>query len=255
VSSTTKIAAGIFAVFVVLFGLAYLLWLKPGTGSGEGDPAAALSEPTPVPEPTPSLQERLSERLKGTTLATSDAVVRELVSQLSARPELAVWMVNDDLVRRFVASVNNIADGTSPRQHGEFLRPEQKFEAKQGPTGLVIDPASYQRYDSVAQVFASLDTQGMVVLYRELRPLIDDAYAEIAQPGSRFDDRLERAIDELLAVPVVEGDIRLTEKVVTYTYADPSLEGLSPAQRQLLRMGPDNVRTIQAKLREFRSAL
>jgi hypothetical protein len=35
-----------------------------------------------------------------------------------------------------------------------------------------------------------------------------------------------------------------------YTYANPSLEELTPAQRQFLRMGPRNVRIVKAKLRE-----
>ncbi len=40
-----------------------------------------------------------------------------------------------------------------------------------------------------------------------------------------------------------------------YEYADRTLEALTPAQKQLLRMGPANVARIQAKLREFQAAL
>lgn len=36
---------------------------------------------------------------------------------------------------------------------------------------------------------------------------------------------------------------------------DPDLENLSLAQKHLLRMGQDNVRTIQAKLREMAQTL
>jgi hypothetical protein len=42
---------------------------------------------------------------------------------------------------------------------------------------------------------------------------------------------------------------------VTYEFADPEIEELSAAQRQLLRFGPDNVTTIQQKLSEIRAAL
>jgi hypothetical protein len=38
---------------------------------------------------------------------------------------------------------------------------------------------------------------------------------------------------------------------VSYKYDDPKLEALTLAQKQLLRMGPRNVRLIQAKLREM----
>jgi hypothetical protein len=44
-------------------------------------------------------------------------------------------------------------------------------------------------------------------------------------------------------------------KGALYVYTAPELEGLSRAQKHLLRMGPGNVRVIQAKLRELRTAL
>src|SRR5438094_562357 len=56
-------------------------------------------------------------------------------------------------------------------------------------------------------------------------------------------------------VAVVEGDVELTPKVSTYAFADPALEGLSPAQKHLLRMGPKNERAIQAELRALATAL
>jgi hypothetical protein len=209
-----------------------------------------------VPEPTPTLEERLSSRLSGTTLATSDAVVRELAAEISSHPKLAAWLVNEDLIRRFVASVDNIASGVSPQAHLDFLRPKEGFEVDERRNGvLVIEPDSYGRYDLVAQVFASLDTEGTVALYRELEPLIDEAYAEIGPAGADFDDRLNRAFDLLLAVPVLEGDAEVEQLIVTYAWADDELESLAAAQRHFLRMGPDNVSLIQGKLGEFRAAL
>ena len=45
--------------------------------------------------------------------------------------------------------------------------------------------------------------------------------------------------------------MRLVRPVVMFEYADPQLESLSAVQKQLLRMGPDNSRAIQAKLGEM----
>ncbi len=250
-SDTSKLAPGIFVALLAIVVIAAIFATRGCRGGGDEVEEVAVIEVEPTALPTPSLQERLSQRLRGTTLNTSDAVVSELVSALSARPELAAWLVNEDLVRRFVASVNNIADGKNPRQNLEFLRPDESFQAIERGGRLVIDPASYRRYDSMVAVFGSLDTEGTAALYAELAPLIDDAYAEIAPPGSRFGDQLEEAFDELLRVPVLSGDVEVQQKVLTFAYSDVELEGLSPAQRQLLRMGPDNVRAVQAKLREL----
>lgn len=251
--SSTKTYVVIGAVLVVV--VAVIGWF--GLRSVD-EPVQQMVEevvPTPVPEPTPTLADRLSERLQGTTLKTSDVVVRDLVAELSSRPELVAWLANEDLVRRFVAAVDNTANGISPTSQLEFLRPKGSFKVVEKGDEIVIDPESYTRYDLITQVFISLDTEGTAALYRELEPLIDDAFAEISPPGSSFSDRLDAAFDHLLAVAPPTGQPQLKRKVVTYVYVDESLEGLSGAQRQLLRMGPDNLLLVKAKLRELKAGL
>ena len=92
---------GIFIALLVIVIVAVVWWLRPG-GGGEPVETVAVATPAPEPPPTPGLEDRLSLRLAGTTLSTSDAVVRELAAGLSANPKLAAWLVNEDLVRRFV---------------------------------------------------------------------------------------------------------------------------------------------------------
>jgi hypothetical protein len=59
----------------------------------------------------------------------------------------------------------------------------------------------------------------------------------------------------LLSTPTVDGSERLKPKGIGYGYADERLESLTPAQKQLLRMGPRNVRVIKTKLRDIALAL
>jgi hypothetical protein len=245
-SSTTKVIVAVFAVLLVAV-VAGVIWVRSTATTPEPDLAVAPATPLPEPSPTPSLAERLSERLAGTTLA--------LVGQLSSRPALAKWLANEDLVRRFVAAVDNIANGVSPTGQLAFMRPEKTFKVVERGDRSFIDPVSYDRYDLATQVFLSLDTEGTVALYRELEPLIDEAYREISPPGSRFSDRLDAAMNHLLEVVPPAEPPEVRRKVVTWVYVDESLEGLSGAQRQLLRMGPDNVLLIKSKLRELKSAL
>jgi hypothetical protein len=255
-SNTYKVAGGIFAVLVVVAVIVYLVWLRPDEPEPEPVVVEQPATPTPAPEPTPTLAERLSERLAGVTLKTSDAVVRELVEGLSSNPKLAAWLANEDLIRRFTATVDNIADGTSPRDHVDFLRPSSPFRAVSKRGKFYVHSSSYKRYDLPVEIFSSLDTEDAVTLYRELRPLIDEAYREISPPGRVFHNRLMIAIDHLLAVRPPSGELELEERTVaTFKYADTELEELSDAQRHLLRMGPGNVRKVQAKLRELRDAL
>ena len=55
-----------------------------------------------------------------------------------------------------------------------------------------------------------------------------------------FDAVLERAISELLSVPVVEGEVALEPHGTVYGFAEPRLQEMSAAQKQFLRMGPQN---------------
>ena len=210
--------------------------------------------PTPVaavPSPTPTVQAEETGLPKDVTLNSSDDFVRQLVSTVSSNPTLVTWLANKDLVRRFVASVNMVAHGKSPKRMVAFARPRGRFRVVKRGASLVADPRSYHRYDRLADVVGSLDPHGTAEALHRLKPLIDEAYAEIGRPGTTFDETFRKAIVELLEVPVLPEAVPLKEKVVTYMYADPRLEKLSDAQRQLLRMGPSNVRKVQQKLREI----
>ena len=59
----------------------------------------------------------------------------------------------------------------------------------------------------------------------------------------------------LLATPVPTGREALIQPSVRFLYQDETLEGLDSAQKQLMRMGPDNARRVQQKLRELETAL
>lgn len=255
-ANVNKVAVGIFVGLVVVIVAGFLLLSRPDKGEESPVEAVETALPTPLPDPTPTLAEQLSERLAGLTVSTSDTVVSELVTELSTHPQLAKWVVTDDLIRRFVASINNVAEGSSPSKHVEFLRPSTPFRAVEKTGSIFVNQSSFDRYGLFAEVFTSLDTEGTVTLYQELKPLIDEAYREISPPGWVFEDRLNRAIDQLLDVPIPVGDLELEERTIaTYRYVDDRFESLNDAQRHLLRMGPENVQRIQEKLREFQNAI
>jgi hypothetical protein len=209
---------------------------------------------TTTPSAIPQTGERPArvegENIPLPPLADTDALVRTLVGKLSSHPRVAAWLTTDQLIRNFTVSVINVADGRTPSRHLRAIRPSGTFAVTNEGGVLVVDPASYRRYDDYADAVAALDAEGIARLYVTLGPRIEEASSELGQPGG-FDPVLERAILELLKTPVVEGRVALTPKGLGYEYADASLQSLSAAQRQLLRMGPRNVQIVQAKLREI----
>lgn len=248
------LAVGILAVLAVIAALYYFFVVKKPalTSPAEPVPAAVLpAESGGAPAATGL--EPLA--FPAVPLASSDAVVRQFAAALSADPDFAKWLLAGDIIRTFVVSVDNVANGLSPKPHIGFFSPAGDFRVSRTRAGTVIDPGAYARYEAVTRVALSLDPTAAARLYRAVEPLVQEAYNELGYPGVDFDDTLVRAMAELLETPVVEGPVRLEPKVLSYALSDPALEGLSQAQKQLLRMGPAGVRAVQDKIRAVAAAL
>jgi hypothetical protein len=219
-------------------------WWQRAAGGVTAPNARAGAAGTAVPEgfgPVPQLD-------------ASDDFVRALIRQLSQKPEWAAWLASGNLIRSFVVSVDKVAVGSSPAKELKPAAPKEKFQTLGTGRTLRIDPASYARYNALANTVDAIDPDGAARAYRRLRPLMQQAFDELGYVNLSFDDRLARALGRLVDVPVPEGDVMLRATSVTFQYADPELEALSPAQKHMLRMGPHNMRLVQTKLRAFARA-
>jgi len=246
-SRRTRVAAALLLAALAAGG--GWLWLRSRAGSGASvqgpQNSAVVSPPAPAEASGIALPD----------LDASDEFVRQMAASLSSHPGWVTWLASDRLIRRFVRAVVAVSTGQSPADQVKFLRPEGRFRVRRSGGLLVASPASYRRYDLAAAIFASLDTPGTAEAYRRLHPLFQKAYRDLGFAHGSFDGALALAIENLLAVHVPEGPVALERAKSTYVYRDPALEGLSAAQKQLLLMGPENARRVQAKFRELAGAL
>jgi len=188
-------------------------------------------------------------------LDQSDGVVADLVRKLSSHPQVAAWLTTKGLVRNFAAVVLRINDGRTAANLLQPVRPSGAFGVIERDGGIYIDNRSYDRYTPLAQAVSSIDAKGSASLYATLKPRIEEAYRELGHPDPSFDAALERAIVALLETPVRRSPPRLRPQGIGYAFADPHDEALTGAQKQLLRMGPENTLIVQEKLREIALAL
>jgi len=233
------LAGGVAAVFMLLFR-------HPAPVPPKAPPARATVAPLPSTPIAPA-----------PPLDGSDDFVRDLARGLSGHAQLALWLGTSDLVRKLAAVVDNVAAGDNPSPHLVFMAPKPPLAVLDKRGRTVIDPRSYARWDAFASGVAAVDAAEAAQVYLRLEPLFEAAWRELGHPES-FRQGVTRATTALLAVPVVQDEVPVTpvvRAVRVYEYADRKLEGLTPAQKQLLRMGPANVARIQAKLREFQAAL
>lgn len=247
------------AVLAALGGVAYKLWRQHAvapertvaTPASEAAPAAAEpARPTVrYPMPAPSAAESLP------ALADSDEALRNVLAEWFSRDSLGKYFHLDGIVRRIVATVDNL-----PRQivapRVMPLRPVPGSFAVALHDGVLV-PAEENdaRYAPYIQLLERVDTRALVGLYQRLYPLFQQAYAELGYPNSQFNDRLVDVIDVVLATPQPSGPIALTQPKVVYQFADPQLEALPAGQKLLLRIGPANAAKVKAKLTEIRAQI
>lgn len=189
-------------------------------------------------------------------LNNSDALVHSEFADLSSKDGLDKWMGSAHLIRKFVLLVDNISRGSIPRKQLAFWAPNGKFLTKDnGDQSYSIDPKSYHRYNIYADTMDSLDIGASMRTYKLFKPLFDQAYQELGYPNADFSRVLLTAITHLLSTPQINGRIELTRPSVMYKFADQNSEALSAAQKQLLRMGPRNIRIIKQNLAGYRGIL
>jgi len=232
------------AVLLLAIAAAYMYLRAPAA-----DPAAA-----PAAAVEPSKRDQSAERGEEIVLPPldeTDALVRDLVGKLSSYPVIAAWLTTDGLILNFAAVTSRVANREDVAQELRAIGPVAPFRPRVSRDRLYLDPSSYKRYDRYSAAVSSIDSRGAARLYATLKPRILDASRRIDPSAPEFDSVMERAFVDLLRVPIVEGEIELVPHGIVYGFADPRLEELSPAQKHLLRMGPQNVQTIQKKLREI----
>ncbi|MFI5345075.1 MAG: DUF3014 domain-containing protein [Elusimicrobiota bacterium] len=241
--------AGMFVAVVAGGILLYRFAAAPPPAPTAAVPAAVPAEAAPATPAAPAIPlPKLEE---------SDEFVRGRAAALSSDPQFAQWIRNGDLIARPVAAANMIAAGKIPGDALKFLAPSSRFRVLKRGGKIYMDARGCTRYDMVAAVVASLDAKAAAVFFRDLKPLFQQAYNALGEKGGDVQDVFVRAVVELLRAPNLGDGVELKEgkKGITYVFADGVVESLSPAKKQLLRMGPKNGNLIQSKLRDICLAL
>lgn len=272
----------IIALIVVVLGLAawYVFSVRQGAVD-ETPPPPALVEPAapppttmePAPEPAPMSPEEAVEPVVEQpplpTLANSDPVVVETMSELVGAEEVKQYVVSEDVVPRLVATIDALSGRQVPASIKAVEGPGGAFQATadENPNSVilneagdpipqyVVDPVNYQRYTPYVEMLEGVDAAELAAAYREYQPLFEEAFHQLGYPEGDFNQRLKAVIDELLATPDPEGPVRLIKPEAYYLYADEALESLTAGQKALIRMGPENEARVKAKLTEIRDTL
>lgn len=185
----------------------------------------------------------------------SDPLILTAVEDFSEKPLITNHLLKVDLLRSTIVFVDNFSRGDFIASFSPLLAPEERFKIKKSGDNTYVSVLNYHRYDIYMEYIDSIDSEKLVQTYRNLKPLIDQSYAEISLPGVDFNDVLNDAIDMALSVPIINGPITLKSPSVMYLFNNPELEKLNDAQKLLLRIGATNLTKLQEKLKNIESEL
>ncbi|EGT3626718.1 DUF3014 domain-containing protein [Morganella morganii] len=202
----------------------------------------AVTEPEVVVEPVPALAE-------------SDAFVQRKALAIINNNVLSSSLVQQDLARQFVVFVDNLAQGELTRKVSPLKGPEKLFSVSEITNKVYLNPEGFHRYDAYVDSIAKMDEQTLMATYKQMTPMLEEAFSELGYSNAKFNDRMLQAIKILLAAPIIEDPIELSSISVNYQFVDPNLEALPSAQKLLIRMGPENTRKLKVALRKLENQL
>lgn len=192
-------------------------------------------------------------------LDESDTWFSTKLPTLTWRKELLKLVVTDDMIRRFVVFTDNFSQGTLAYEHTPLVTPNTKFTALEQETAKGTqwqwDESSTRRFSMYVDLLRSMDSEMLVQWYGELKPLIDQAYAELGYPEQDFTDKLQNAITKVLDMEIPKTQPELERPSVMYKYKDESLESLDDAEKLLLRIGKENLLVIKSVMLEINEKL
>lgn len=221
-------------------------------------PKTATTEPLEVKQPPEIPEQTIEEPILDVALPTldgSDFDAKKQLDSLTAAGNLSNWFFPEHLIRRGVAFIDGLSHGAQLNKMYKVPSPTTKFLVVKEDKKLWLDTHNYQRYDYAIKVIDAIDNDQLVKSFHLFRPLLEEAYSELGYAAKDLDKAIISALNQILATPFRHEPIELTQESVHYKYANPKLEALTPIQKQLLRMGPENTYVIQKKAQILRNAL
>jgi hypothetical protein len=250
------------ALVLVLAGIAaviYYRWYSQAPQPQPQPPAPAVeTKPAPETKAEPKIQYPIAEPKEAKplpALGESDAAMKEALEGLFGQKAFAEFFYLDGIIRRIVATVDNLPRAKVAQRVMPVKPVAGKFLVSGKEDNSVLNPANYSRYAPYVRLAEAVSVKKLVAVYVHFYALFQQAYKDLGYPTGYFNDRLVEVIDHLLVAPDVQGPIKLVQPGVLYQFADPELEARSAGQKILVRMGAENAARIKAKLKEIRREL
>jgi len=242
----------------------YYFWPRSEPPAPPATAALAPPEPAPAPALAPPAEPVIEHPVEAVkppeaapqvALDGSDGTIAAALGHLLGDERMRKWFFGDAMVRRFVATVDNLSRPMVAMKVRSLRPVPGAFEVLRDGDAIIVSAGNAARYTTYVQALERVDAKQLAGVYLRFYPLFQQAYEELGYPKAYFNDRLVASIDHLLATPEPPAPLRLMQPKVLYEFEDPALEALSSGQKAMLRLGPDNAQRVKAKLRALRAEI
>ena len=244
---------------VLLLAIAFLMLREPAPEAVVIEAPVEVATPVqreaePEPEaPAPiNVEKELDLIGPAISIAASHPMIIEIVQSLS--PNLVQWLVSEELLRKWVILIDQIADGQISNKFLPVQYEMAAFAVLGTPQLATADANNFSRANNLVKAFVAIDPEVLVAYYRLWQPLLEEAYAELGKKGS-FDERVVQAIRQMQSVPAMTGPGELSAKPVMYKYIGPAMEKAPSLHKWMWRMGPKNQADIKSYLTRVKLAM
>jgi len=195
-------------------------------------------------------QKELSEPIVMPKLEDSDVLFKQEMSLVSIN--LLKWFEADGVIEKYMVIINDLSQKELTYKHSVFIQRPNKMKVGKDSQGLYLTKSSYKRYDNLANAVEAIDVQQAISFYSMFKPLFEQVYKGFSYPDDyKLGDIFLKAAASVIAAPIIEDRIALTQHSIRYKFTNEKLEMLDDVKKQMIRMGPKNTQKIQAKFRQL----
>ena len=217
--------------------------IQQATDTAQAAPVQLITEQTTEQETLIAPPEQLDG---------SDPQVLKAVADIA--PKLAVWLLPKQQLRKWVLTIDLLAEGELPIKYPPLNFPMSPFKVEKSGDVIKNSTENYSRADSLVNVITAIDPKVLASYYQYWRPTLERAYSEQGKPGN-FDQRLRQAIDKVLGTEPLTRSATLQQPHVFYQYTDGEYEQRSQLNKLMWRLGTANMTRVQDFLQQFQANL
>jgi hypothetical protein len=207
--------------------------LVPVTEEALVEPTAS-SPPEPVRPSLPPLEE-------------SDVAIRDALAAIPLGTPGQQYLLSSNIIERSSSALYLMSQGDVPYKLIPIARPKTPFPISDDGLKVTADASGFSRYDALSAWLRQLDAAAIVEAVEWLKPLFREAWSFYGEPADAFDFAVLNVLDSIITTPEIDlTEVPLIRKEAVWIYEDPDIEALSPLQKQIVRMGPDNALVVKA---------